>query len=418
MNRYIVRQPIKDAEDNIVGYEILYDNNHEALNRGGVSDYAAADTIYNFLNENSDKLFRDSVNFMTFTPTLLFKNTPKLFDRESLVVQIEDPVIVHPMATKLVQRYQKEGYHIAVNDFQFNTRYFGMMDYVDYIKLNLAGNTEGWLDNMVQMAHSMHKKCVATGIDNQERYELAHRVGADYFQGSYVAERVKTKVHKAGYLQSNFFQLVVAVTSDEPDLDQIEGLIARDASLTYALLRMANSVYYASRTHASSVRQALVTVGLGQMKQWVYLMSCTQEGEDLGDSEEFLRLSFLRANFCAELAGYSKVLEISKSEAYLLGMFSTLNYLIDVPLEESLAEIPIADEVKKALLNHEGTAGVLYSLVLNYEKADWATMTDLASQLGIPTEVLTTVYFNCVETVNGIWDSLTAHHDAEENEAK
>lgn len=414
MNRYIVRQPVKDAEDNVVGYEILYDNSHEALNHQGVSDYAAADAIYNFLNDNSDKLFRDSVNFMTFTPTLLFKNTPKLFDRERLVVQIEDNVIVHPMATRIVQRYQSEGYRIAVNDFQFNTRYFSMMDYVDFIKLNISGNTEAWLENMVQMAHSMHKKCVATGIDTQERYNLAHRVGADYFQGSYVAERVKTKVHKANYLQSNFFQLVVEITKDEPDIDQIEGLIARDASLTYALLRMANSVYYASRTHASSVRQALVTVGLGQLKQWVYLMSCSQQGEDLEDSEEFLRLSFLRANFCAELAGYSNVLQISKSEAYLLGMFSTLNYLIDVPLEESLSEIPIADEVKQALLSREGTAGILYSLVLSYEKADWATMTELASQLEIPTEVLTTVYFDCVETVNGIWDSLTTRHEAEE----
>ena len=417
MNRYIVRQPVKDAEDNIIGYEILYDNSHDVLNHQGVSDYAVADAIYNFLNDNSDKLFKDSVSFMTFTPTLLFKNTPKLFDRKRLVVQIEDNVIVHPMATRIVQRYQSEGYQIAVNDFQFNTRYFSMMDYVDYIKLNISGNTEAWLENMVQMAHSMHKKCVATGIDSKELYDLAHRVGADYFQGSYVAGRVKTKVHKANYLQSNFFQLVVEVTKDEPDIDQIEGLISRDASLTYALLRMANSVYYASRTHASSVRQALVTVGLGQMKQWVYLMSCSQQGEDLEDSEEFLRLSFLRANFCAELAGYSKVLQISKSEAYLLGMFSTLNYLIDVPLEESLSEIPIADEVKQALLKREGTAGILYSLVLTYEKADWTTMTGLAAQLQIPTEVLTTVYFDCVETVNSIWDSLTNRHEEDETKA-
>lgn len=418
MNRYIVRQPVKDAEDNVVGYEILYDNSHEAMAQQGVSDYVAADAIYNFLNDNSDKLFRDSVSFMTFTPTLLFKNTPKLFDRKRLVVQIEDNVIVHPMATRIVQRYQEEGYRIAINDFQFNTRYFGMMDYADIVKLNIADNTEAWLTNMVEMAHSMNKKCIATKIDSKEVYDIACRAGVDYFQGSYVAERVKTKVHKASYLQGNFFQLVVEITKDEPDIEEIEGLIARDASLTYALLRMANSVYYASRRHASSVRQALVTVGLGQLKQWVYLMSCAQQGENLEDSEEFLRLSFLRANFCAELTGYSSALEISKSEAYLLGMFSTLNYLIDAPLEESLAEIPISDEIKMALLQCEGTAGILYSLVLSYEKADWATMTALATQLGIPTEVLTTVYFDCVDTVNTIWDSLTARHDAEEGQTQ
>ncbi len=414
MNGYIVRQPIKDVEDNVVGYEILYDNGHEALARQGVSDYAAADAIYNFLNDNSDKLVRDTISFMTFTPTLLFKNTPKLFDQRHLVVQIEDDVVVHPMATRIVQRCQSEGYRIAINDFQFNTRYFSMMDYVDFIKLDVANNTESWLSNIVEMAHSMHKQCIATGIKDQGMYDMAHRVGADYFQGSYVAERVKTKVHKANYLQSNFFQLVVEVTKDEPDIDEIENLIARDASLTYALLRMANSVYYAARRHASSVRQALVTVGLGQLKQWVYLMSCTQQGEDLKESEEFLRLSFLRANFCAELAGHSTMLDISKSEAYLLGMFSTLPYLIDAPLEESLSEIPLSDSVKNALLKHEGVSGVLYDLVLSYEKADWAEMTELAKKIQIPTEVLTTVYFNCVDMVNTIWDSLNTNHALEE----
>ena len=48
MNRYIVRQPVKNAEDNIIGYEILYDNSHDVLNHQGVSDYAVADAIYNF----------------------------------------------------------------------------------------------------------------------------------------------------------------------------------------------------------------------------------------------------------------------------------------------------------------------------------------------------------------------------------
>ncbi len=74
MNRYIVRQPVKDAEDNVVGYEILYDNSHEAMNHPGVSDYAAADAIYNFLNDNSDKLFSaiNCRNVSMFIPTFFW----------------------------------------------------------------------------------------------------------------------------------------------------------------------------------------------------------------------------------------------------------------------------------------------------------------------------------------------------------
>ena len=61
-SKYIVRQPIKDAENRIIGYEIQYYGENQAFSGGdgpGASDFAAADTIYNFLTLNTDKLLRE-----------------------------------------------------------------------------------------------------------------------------------------------------------------------------------------------------------------------------------------------------------------------------------------------------------------------------------------------------------------------
>ena len=102
-SKYIVRQPIKDAENRIIGYEIQYYGENQAFSGGdgpGASDFAAADTIYNFLTLNTDKLLRGSLNFMTFTTTLLMKKTPRLFDKSELVIQIDDSVIIHPLGTR------------------------------------------------------------------------------------------------------------------------------------------------------------------------------------------------------------------------------------------------------------------------------------------------------------------------------
>ena len=98
---------------------------------------------------------------------------------------------------------------------------------------------------------------------------------------------------------------------------------------------------------------------------------------------------------------------ISRPEAYLLGMFSTLNNLIDAPLEEILAEVPVADEIKKALLYKEGRCGKLYELILSYEAADWHKITSLAEELGIPDNLLTSIYFYCVDNVNVMWKQIT-----------
>ncbi len=239
-SKYIVRQPIKDAENRIIGYEIQYYGENQAFSGGdgpGASDFAAADTIYNFLTLNTDKLLRGSLNFMTFTTTLLMKKTPRLFDKSELVIQIDDSVIIHPLAMRMVQQYAKEGYQIAVNEFQFAPRYLGILDGIDYIKLNFQSTPELTLKNIIEIARSMKKKCIAVGIDREELYQKALKLKVDALEGTYVAEKLRTKTHSSGYLQSNFFRLMVAVTRDEPDVEEIEQIISVDATLTYGLLK-------------------------------------------------------------------------------------------------------------------------------------------------------------------------------------
>lgn len=411
-SKYIVRQSIKNKDSEIIGYEIQYHGENQAFsNDEGASranEFAAADTIYNFLTLNTDKLLRGSLNFMTFTTTLLMKKTPRLFDKNELVIQIDDSVLIHPLAMHMVQQYAKEGYKVAVNEFQFAPRYLGILDSIDYIKLNFKNASELTLKNIIEIAHSMDKKCIAVGIDEESLYQRAVKLQVDGLQGTYVAEKTRQKTHSSGYLQSNFFRLMVAVVRDEPDVEEIERIISIDATLTYGLLKMANSCFFAMRHRVTSVRQAIMTMGLNELKQWVYLLSASNAENKMEEgAEEFLRMSFMRANFCSSLMNYAKDVPITRPDAYLMGMLSNLNSLIDAPLEEILEQIPLRQEVKDALLHHEGRCGMLYDLALCYERADWSNIDHLANELGVPTNLLTSLYFNCMEEVNRVWSEMT-----------
>ena len=409
--KYIVRQPIRDAEGNTIGQEILYHGANTAFSSDSSTssaDFAAANTIYNFLTDSSPKVLKGTLNFMTFTTMLLMKKTPRLFDKNELVIQIDDAVIIHPLSMHLVRQYVKDGYRIAVNDFQFTPRYLALLDDIHFIKINAKHASELTIRNTIEIAHSMNIKCIVTDIETGSVYNRAITLGADGLEGPYVADRLTTKAHSSAYIQSNFFQLMVAVTKDEPNVEEIETLIAADASLTYGLLKMVNSAYFALRHRATTITQAIMTLGLGQLKQWIYLLSASNaDNESDPGSEEFLKRSFMRANLCSELMNYAKDMPISKAEAYLMGMFSTLNYLIAAPMEEILSEVPVAEEIKAALLNHEGRCGKLYDLVLSYEAADWDKITALAEDLGIPDNMMTSVYFICMENVNTLWEQLT-----------
>jgi len=141
------------------------------------------------------------------------------------------------------------------------------------------------------------------------------------------------------------------------------------------------------------------------LKQWVYLLSF-EDKQNKSESEELLKASFMRANFTSALVKRLKDFPINSSDAYLLGMFSMLEYMIDAPLAEILYEIPILEEVKDALIRKEGKAGRLYELVLSYEKADWSVIKEISEELGLKTNEMAQIYMECVEEVNNIWDNV------------
>lgn len=410
MDKCVVRKAIKAIKaDEIAGYELLFQEDNDSLYNN--SEVNAANTIATFLMDNTGKIFKDKQIFITFTPSLLFRNTAKMFDKDRIIIQIEENLIIHPLASVMIEKHRKEGYQFAINNFQFTPKYFSMLEYVDYIRVDVTGHedrrTRDSMANMIQMAHGFGKSCIAYNVESKEDYDLALSLDVDYVEGQYVAEGMVTKMNKMEYLQGNLYQLIIEVTKEEPNLDELESIVSRDAALTYSLLKLANSAYFATRRRTGSIHQALVTVGLNQLKQWVYLLSFESTQEMNSGSEEVLKLSFLRANFAARLVNYLRPFPINKSEAYMMGMFSALEYIVDATLEEILQEIPISDVVKDAMIKHEGKAGKLFELVLSYERADWKATKTLANEMELQTNILAQAYIDCVEEVNSIWESLT-----------
>ena len=283
MENCVVRQAIKDIRtDSIVGYELMVQEDKDSLYNPS-TDSIAANAMVSFLSENSECIFKDKKTFMTFTPTLLFRNTPKIFDKDKVVIQIEDNIIVHSLASIIISKYKEEGYRFAINDFQFTPKYFSMLEYVDYIKLDISNKMDETqrrsISNVVDMAHGFQKEFIATGVNSKEVYEYAKELQVEYVEGNYISNTTMTKTSKLDFMQGNLYQLIIEITRDEPNIEMLEEIVSRDASLTYALLKMANSAYFASHRETTSVRQALVKVGINQLKQWIYLLSFERSEE-------------------------------------------------------------------------------------------------------------------------------------------
>ena len=404
MEPYIVKQTIMNKDQKAIGYEIMYAD--DQVEMWQADDTTAANAIETFLSSiDSDNFIGGKTAYITFTRNLLVKNIPKMFDTDKLVIQIADELITNPMSHSLITKFKQNGYKIAVIDFEFAPRYFGVLDIVDYIKVNFKNYNDPSLENVIRIGKSFGKGMIAYNIDCAEAYEKAKLYGCISFQGSYVSEKMPAALQqKSKVMQGNFMMLMVAVNRDEPDIDEIEEIVSRDVNLTYALLKLVNSAYFALRNRAKSVKQALVILGLGQLKQWIYLLSFKTDDGTMPD--ELIKLSFLRGSFCAELVEFADDMPISRSEAYLMGMFSTLGKLMQMPIGDVLAQLPISDDIKLALTDHAGRSGMLYDTIIAYENAEWTKMKELAEGLGIPKDMISEKYCECVQSVNNTWAKL------------
>ena len=403
MDAYIARQPIMNREEKVVAYEVLYNQDSSALYNQ--RDYRVANAIAQFFTQIDTSNFLDDKDaFLTFTPNLLMQNIPRIFVESKLVIQIEDNVLDHPVAQMIIQRYKKQGYRLALVDFEFNNKYFSVLNSISMLKIDFSDPDSEKISACVSVAKRFDKLVAAYNVNSPQAKQKAIELGCDYFQGASVADMISSRVAQIDHLESNFFRLMVSITKDEPDFREIASIIELDVTLTYSLLKMVNSSYFALADRVRDVRQALAILGLNQLKQWVYLLSFSSDGG--GMSEELIKISFQRANFCQELGSLVKGFPLSRSESYLMGMFSTLGALLNVELDKVLEQLPISAHIKNGLIKHEGLAGDVYDLILCYEKGEWNKMNRFAERLEIPASLIAQKYFEIIELVNEMWNEL------------
>jgi c-di-GMP-related signal transduction protein len=160
------------------------------------------------------------------------------------------------------------------------------------------------------------------------------------------------------------------------DFDQVETLIKQDPSLSYKLLRFINSIAFPVRFPIRSIRQAIALLGQQEMVKWASLVALRNVGYDKPD--ELIVTAVSRAKFCESMAKVTDLRDRS-ADLFLTGLFSLLDTFLDQSMEEAIAELPLADEIKGALLGESGSFKSILDLVLLYERGAWDKAFEIAA---------------------------------------
>ena len=400
---FIARQPIFDRQINVFGYELLYRKNERNLFLDTDADEASSNVIINaFHVMGTDKLIGGRRAFINFTGNLLLQGIATLLPKEELVVEILEDIQPTPAILDACRELKRQGYMLALDDFVNTPVMRPFVDLADIIKIDFIQSNAQERRSIVRKLGNGKIRFLAEKIETLEEFEQAKEMGYTLFQGFFFSKPVIQPMGDIPAMRVNQLRLLELLNKREIDFSALSGIVTRDVSLSYKLLKLVNSSAFGLRTKIDSIRHALVMLGLDELKKWLSLIVMRGLAENKPD--ELVRLSLLRARMMeqlgAELGWAGKA-----SDLFLLGLFSCLDVLMSRPLSELLEGISVSSEVKTALLLQEGMFGMLFVLVQQYEEGHWDEVTRLSTLIGLDHQKVLPVYLESMKWCSAILES-------------
>ena len=397
---FIGRQAILDQQKKVYAYEILFRSGlKNAFDPNLDGNVATQSVMVNaMLDFGMNKLVSDKRAFINFTEQNLLNRAPKLLPSENVVVEILETVQPTPEILQVVQELKEAGYKIALDDFVLMPGYEPLINIADIIKVDFRITTDPEERKNLREILPKHVRLLAEKIETEEEFQQALDFGYVLFQGYFFC---KPAVLHQKRLTSNALskmRLLREINRQNIDFSSITGVISSDTNLVHKLLTYINSAGVGLNNHVSNLKQATVLLGASGVRRWVTLVSLQTFSDD--KPPEVFTLSLLRAKFCEIIAGELKRPGLTSDTAFLLGMFSLLDVLLSLPMDDVLKEVSLSDELSDALRGKDNDLRRLLDLVVAYEKGDWDTVITCCARENLQPEQLQPTYDKVLEWYN------------------
>lgn len=400
MKLFIVPVPILNRDMEVVAYMFRY----QAADRpmiSGQSSYSFDGTIdspvIEILNQVGLHAFTNGKPI--FVP---ISNVALLTDLENqcqapadkVVFTLDKTVSSDDLVLSRIKHFKEKGYQFAIQDINnHNIGSFGaILPEIAYLLVE-SQHLEPRILQLVKN-NNPKLKFIACDVESSEIYEELEPTVYDYFEGPFYRLPVTKGLNSVSPLKINSLQLLNLVRDENFDLTELVKTVQKDTALSVSLLKIVNSAHVGMRQKIKSLNQAAAILGQNELRKWV----TTAVAKSLGDDRpnELTKLSLTRAKFAENLAGKFEMGTHSDS-LYLMGLFSILDALLEVSMEQAFNIIQVSDEIREALVEKQGRFYPIYDYMLKYETANWQGVARINILNGFDAEDSFNAYIDAVK---------------------
>lgn len=355
---YIARQSIFNVNGKVYGHELFFRDNE-----GGMtyfpSDLSATSRVLlnvtNHMNFDAIKGAKDNLLFINVNHAVINSGILEMLDPDHFIIELLETTQIDDNIIKRIKRLKQMGFRFALDDFDCSKRmieqFKGVLPYMDIVKFDI-------LSADVQRMAVMAKKFKASGmtllaekIETKDQYLTHSRMGFDLFQGYYfhMPENIEAtmNLHTEAYDLLNLIQMI----KDDYESKEIEQFFRSKPDMSFNLIKYLNSSQVGLKSEIYSIEHAIALIGRKQLLKWL-LLYLYSEHHATELPERVLKTAIARAEKMEQLVPGEQ-----NKMAYLTGMYSLLDVLFDMEMEELMESIRLDKTIAKAILEGKGVLG-------------------------------------------------------------
>lgn len=400
MDIFVARQPIFDRRRNVVAYELLFRSGMQ--NTFGQNDPNQASvqmmdtTLFGF---GLDSLVGDKEAYFNASRDVLVKEHYAVLPVGRSVIEVLETIVPDAEVAVACAAIKKAGYRLALDDFVFRPEYELLLPLTDVVKIDFLATKGEERAELSQRFAPRGITMLAEKVETYEEFQAGLDAGYDLFQGYFFCRPEMMTGKDIPASKTNLLRLVMEMNRAELDFDRLEDLIKSDVSLSVRLLRLLHSAGFGWRHEVNTIGQALRVLGERPARRWASLVALTLFGED--KPPELVRTTLLRAQLCEQLGAEAAHPE-RQADLFLVGLLSTLDAMLDRPMDEVLAPLSVSPEVREALLKGDNHLSDTLQLAISYDRGDWSRVHSIAPRIAYPEPSIPDAYRHAVDWVNKI----------------
>lgn len=390
----IVRQPIFDRNNALLGYEIRFPENEDGRQ-------ALARSILS----GSFDIFRSGLPaFVSCNRAQLLDSTFQTVDPRNVILMLSNDLEADDLVVAQLKRIKEAGGFVALDTLQHETSPSeALAEHVEWVRVDLRDDDPAVIGRICDRVWHARPRFLADQVLEEEQRSVALEMGFDGFQGPLFSRA--EPVPAAEMPSSTVAAMRLLGLARDPNVTDraLEEAVSTDAVLTFQLLRLVNSAAVGVKG-VSSIGHALRIIGRASFLRWLSLAIAASRGAKTGVDQHLVRQAVERGRLLEGLTGKGR----DAGTLFLVGLFSLMDSVFRLPLQEIVSRVALGDEAKEALLERTGPYAKPLAFAEAYELGLFESAEQIANELGLDLAKMPDIYSASVSWTAEALGSMSA----------